>query len=126
VEPAALGPELDPASLVRLPPPTATVDGDRLVAEVVSVDHFGNLLLSFGHDELERAGLRPGAPVEIQAGDRSFSATVGETFAAVPPGALVVHEDSSRRIAISLNRGRAAERLQVRTGESVVLSRAAR
>jgi S-adenosyl-L-methionine hydrolase (adenosine-forming) len=126
VEPAALGPELDPASLVRLPPPTATVDGDRLVAEVVSVDHFGNLLLSFGHDELERAGLRPGDPVEIQAGDRSFSATVGETFAAVPPGALVVHEDSSRRIAISLNRGRAAERLQARTGESVVLSRAAR
>src|SRR6266542_1243823 len=123
---SALGPELDPAGLVRLPVPTATVDGDRLVAEVVSVDHFGNLLLSFGHAELERAGLHLGDPVEIRVGDRSFGAAVGETFATVPAGALVVHEDSSRRIAISLNRGRAAERLRVRTGDRVVLSRSGR
>ena len=126
LDPAALGPELDPARLVRPPALTATVDGDRLRAEVVSVDHFGNLLLSSGHAELERAGLRPGDPVEIQVGDRTFSAAVGETFAAVPAGALVVHEDSSRRIAISLNRGRAAERLRVRTGDPVVLQRAGR
>jgi S-adenosylmethionine hydrolase len=123
---AALGPELDPAGLVRLPVPTATVDGERLLAEVVSVDHFGNLLLSSGHAELERAGLRLGDPVEIRVGERSFSASVGETFAAVPAGALVIHEDSSRRIAISLNLGRAAERLQARTGDSVVLSRSGR
>ena len=123
---SALGPELDPAGLVRLPVPTATVDGDRLVAEVVAVDHFGNLLLSFGHAELERAGLHLGDPVEIRVGDRSFGAAVGETFATVPAGALVVHEDSSRRIAISLNRGRAAERLRVRTGDRVVLSRSGR
>jgi S-adenosylmethionine hydrolase len=126
VEPAALGPVLDPAALVRLPVPTATVDGDRLLAEVVSVDHFGNLLLSSGHAELERAGLRLGDPVEIRVGDRSFDAAVGETFAAVPAGALVVHEDSSRRIAISLNRGRAAERLGAATGDSVVLARSGR
>jgi S-adenosylmethionine hydrolase len=126
LDPAALGPELDPAGLVRLPTPTATVNGDRLVAEVVSVDHFGNLLLSFGYPELERAGLRLGDPVEIRVGDQAFSASVGETFAAVPAGALVVHEDSSGRIAISLNRGRAAERLQASTGDSVVLSRSGR
>jgi S-adenosylmethionine hydrolase len=126
LEPAALGPELDPAGLVRLPLPTATLDGERLAAEVVSVDHFGNLLLSFGHADLEGAGLRLGDPVEIRVGNRTFSAAVGETFAAVPPGALVVHEDSSRRIAISLNRGRATERLQARTGDRVVLSRSIR
>jgi S-adenosylmethionine hydrolase len=123
---AALGPELDPVGLVRLPAPTAAVDGDHLLAEVVSVDHFGNLLLSFGHAELERAGLRLGDPVQIRAGEGTFDAAVGETFAAVPPGALVVHEDSSGRVAISLNRGRAAERLQLRTGDPVALSRSGR
>jgi S-adenosylmethionine hydrolase len=123
---AALGPELDPATLVRLQVPTATLDGNRLRAEVVAVDHFGNLLLSFGHTELERAGLRLGDPVEIRVGERSFAAAVGETFAAVPAGSLVVHEDSSRRIAISLNLGRAAERLQARAGDAVVLSRSGR
>jgi S-adenosylmethionine hydrolase len=59
-------------------------------------------------------------------GERSFAAAVGETFAAVPAGSLVVHEDSSRRIAISLNLGRAAERLQARAGDAVVLSRSGR
>ena len=126
VELAALGPELDPAGLVRLPVPSATVDGGTLVAEVVSVDHFGNLLLGSGRSELEEAGLRLGDPIQIQVGQRTFSAAVGETFAAVPAGALVVHEDSSRRIAISLNLGRAAERLQARTGDRVVLSRSGR
>jgi S-adenosylmethionine hydrolase len=126
VDPAALGPELDPAGLVRLPTPTATVDDGRLLGEVLLVDHFGNLLLSFGGAELERAGLRLGDPVEIRVGDRAFTASVGDTFAAVPPGALVVHEDSSRRIAISLNRGRAAERLEARAGDPVTLSRPVR
>jgi S-adenosyl-L-methionine hydrolase (adenosine-forming) len=126
VDLAELGPELDPARLVRLEAPTARLDGDRLLAEVVAVDHFGNLLLSFGHSELERAGLRLGDQVEIRVGERSSSATVGETFGAVPAGSLVVHEDSSRRIAISRNHGRAAEALQARAGDAVVLERSGR
>ncbi|HEX8862409.1 MAG TPA: SAM-dependent chlorinase/fluorinase [Actinomycetes bacterium] len=126
VDLAELGPEVDPAALVRLKVPTATLDGDRLLAEVVAVDHFGNLLLSFGHTELERAGLRLGDPVEVRVGERSLPAEVGETFAAVPAGSLVVHEDSSRRIAISLNLGRAAEALRARTGDTVVLERSGR
>jgi S-adenosylmethionine hydrolase len=123
VDLAALGPELDPAGLVRLPVPTPTIDGGRLRSEVVSVDHFGNLLLGLGGAELQRAGLLHGDPVEIQVGERSFTAAFGETFAAVPAGELVVHEDSSGRVAISLNRGRAAETLEARTGDAVVLSR---
>jgi S-adenosyl-L-methionine hydrolase (adenosine-forming) len=126
LDPAALGPELDPAGLVRIPAPTVTVDGDRVLAEVLAVDHFGNLLLTLGPPELERAGLLLGDPVEIQVGDRTFTAALGETFAAVPAGRLVVHADSSGRIAISLNRGRAVERLHARTGDQVVLSRSGR
>lgn len=126
VDLAELGPELDPATLVRLETPTATLDGDRLLAEVVAVDHFGNLLLSFGHAELERAGLRLGDRVEIRVGERRLAAEVGETFAAVPAGTLVVHEDSSRRIAVSLNLGRASEALAASAGDTVVLERSGR
>jgi S-adenosyl-L-methionine hydrolase (adenosine-forming) len=125
VELAALGPELDPAGLVRLPPLTSTVDGDRVHGEVLLVDHFGNLVLSVGREELERAGALPGDQVQITIGGRTFTAPFGETFASVPAGRLVVHEDSSRRVAISVNQGRAAAQLQARAGDEVIVARTA-
>jgi S-adenosylmethionine hydrolase len=125
-DPAALGPELDPGRLVRIEAPTATVDGGRLRGEVILVDHFGNLALTFGRAELEGAGVRLGEDVEIQVGDRTFIGAVGDTFAAVEAGQLVLYEDSFRRIAISVNHGSAAERLHAATGDPVVVSRLVR
>jgi hypothetical protein len=124
VELVALGPALDPAGLVRLPPPAASVDDGRAHGEVLLVDHYGNLVLTLSRDELERARVAPGDPVEIRVGGRTWTAPFGETFASVPAGRLVLHEDSSRRIAISVNKGRAAARLKARAGDPVVVARA--
>ncbi len=123
VELAVLGPEVDPAGLVRLPPVTANVEGGRVRGEVLLVDHFGNLVLSVSREELERVEVAPGEPVEIRVGGQTFTAPFGETFASVPAGRLVVHEDSSQRIAISVNQGHAAARLQARAGDPVVVGR---
>lgn len=62
----ALGPELDRASLVALPTPVCQVDGDRILAEVLTVDHSGNVALAAEAAELTAIGcssghLRPGA-----------------------------------------------------------------
>ncbi len=123
VELAELGPELDPAELVRLPPATATVDGGHVHGEVLLVDHFGNLVLNASRDELERVGVVLGDPVEIRVGGQTFTAPFGETFASVPAGRLVLHEDSFRKLAISVNQGRAAARLKARAGDEVVVAR---
>jgi S-adenosylmethionine hydrolase len=125
-QPAALGPELDPGRLVRIEPPEATLDGGRLGGEIVLVDRFGNLALSLGHDELERSGLRLGDRVEVKAGDRTVSGTVGETFAAVEAGELVLYEDSFGRAAVSVNHGSAAEALRAAAGDHVVISKEVR
>jgi S-adenosylmethionine hydrolase len=124
VELAALGPELDPTGLVRLTPASSTVDDDHVHGEVLLVDHFGNLILNITLEELQRIGALPGGQVEIRVGDRTCTVPFGETFASVPAGRLVVHEDSSRRMAISLNQGRAAARLEARAGDEVVVARA--
>jgi S-adenosyl-L-methionine hydrolase (adenosine-forming) len=123
VELAELGPALDPAGLVRLPPLAAGVHDGRVHGEVLLVDHYGNLVLSLGRDELERARVAPGDAVEVRVGGQSWIAPFGETFASVPAGDLVLHEDSSRRIAVSVNQGRAAERLNARAGDPVVIGR---
>jgi S-adenosylmethionine hydrolase len=47
-----------------------------------------------------------------------------ETFASVPAGDLLVHEDSFGALAVAVNRGRAAERLGAGPGDPVQLARA--
>ena len=124
VHPGELGPELDRGRLVRLDRPAARVDGDRVQGCVAAVDHFGNLALGLGREDLARAGVAVGDPVEVRAGGRAHRAVVGETFASVAAGELVLHEDSFGSPAVAVNQGRAAERLKATAGDPVVVARA--
>jgi S-adenosylmethionine hydrolase len=123
VEPGALGPEFDPGGLVRLERPSARVDGDRVETGVVAVDHFGNLALGLRRDDLARAGMAVGDPVEVRVGGRAHRLVLAETFASVPPGELVLHEDSFGSLAVAVNLGRAADRLGAGPGDRVELAR---
>jgi S-adenosylmethionine hydrolase len=119
VDPAELGPELDPGALERLERPAVRPGAGRVAGTVVAVDHFGNLALDLGRRDLEAAGVAVGGPVEVRAGGRTHPATVGETFASVPAGELVLHEDSFGSLAVAVNRGRAAVRLGAGAGDPV-------
>jgi S-adenosylmethionine hydrolase len=119
VAPAELGPELDPDGLVRLERPAVRAGAGRVAGSVVAVDHFGNLALDLGRRDLEAVGVAAGDPVEVRAGGRGHRATVGETFASVAAGELVVHEDSFGSMAVAVNLGRAADRLGVGSGDAV-------
>jgi S-adenosyl-L-methionine hydrolase (adenosine-forming) len=123
VEPGALGPERDPGVLVRLERAGARVDGDRVGTSVVAVDHFGNLALDLRRDDLARAGVTLGDPVEVLVGGRAHRLVFAETFASVPAGGLVLHEDSFGSLAVAVNLGRAAERLGAGPGDPVELAR---
>jgi S-adenosylmethionine hydrolase len=114
VEPAELGPAVDPERLVRLERVAARVDGGRAAGSVVAVDHFGNLALDLRRDDLRLAA---GDAVEVRVGGRAHRAVFGETFAAVPAGELVLHEDSFGSLAVAVNLGRAADRLGASPGD---------
>jgi S-adenosyl-L-methionine hydrolase (adenosine-forming) len=122
---AELGPAVDPAGLVRLDPLVPRVDGDQVHGNVLLVDHFGNVALNVGREELERVGVALGDRVEVRIGGRAHRLPFAETFSSVPAGGLVLHEDSSRRLAVAVNQGRAAEHLQARSGDPVVVARVA-
>ena len=123
VEPAELGPEVDPARLVRLAAAGPRVDGDRAHGRVLGVDHFGNLALDLRRQDLEAVGVAIGDPVDLRLGARAHRLVFAETFASVPAGGLLVHEDSFGSLAVAVNRGRAADRLGGRAGDPVELAR---
>ena len=123
VDPAELGPEVDPARLVRLPSADPRVDDDHIHGEVLLVDHFGNIALNVSRDELESVGVVIGDRVEVRVGGQTYKLPFEETFGSVPAGRLVLHEDSFRSLTVAINQGRAAERLQARAGDPVVVAR---
>jgi S-adenosyl-L-methionine hydrolase (adenosine-forming) len=119
VDPAELGPAVDPGGLVRLERAAGRVGGGRVGGRVVAVDHFGNLALDLRRDDLEKAGVAAGEPVEVKVGGRAHRLAIAETFASVPAGELVLHEDSFGSLAVAVNLGRAADRLGAGPGDPV-------
>jgi S-adenosylmethionine hydrolase len=124
--PEEVGPPVPVAELVRLELPGARVDDDHVHGVVVQTDHFGNLQLNLGRAELEGIGVLLGDRLELRIGGKSHLVPFCQAFAEVAPGGLAVLEDSSRRIAVVVNQGSAARRLEARRGDPVILARAPR
>jgi S-adenosylmethionine hydrolase len=104
VAPGEFGPPAD--DLVRLPDPFVAVFPGKLVAEVLTVDHFGNVQLAAGPADLELAGLS--GTVSVSSARVLVKALVGDTFGTVPPGENVLYTDSAGRLAVAVNGGSAA------------------
>ncbi|MEV6812089.1 SAM-dependent chlorinase/fluorinase [Micromonospora sp. NPDC051296] len=113
---AEAGPAVDPSTLVRLPDPVVEPEPDGFTAEVLTVDHFGNVQLAAPADLLAPlpARVRVGPAGDGEAGQRE--AVHGRTFGDAPVGALVAHADSAGRVALSVNGGRAADLLAATPG----------
>lgn len=103
------GPEIDPVELVRLPDPVVRVGEGWLEAEVVTVDHFGNVQLAAPAEALAGLGR------ELTVGE--VPAVRGDTFADVPAGKLVVYGDAAGRVAVAVNGGRAVVVLACTRGD---------
>ena len=125
----ALGAALDEAgepievsTLTRVELPEPRIYPDRVVAHVIYVDGFGNVALNLGHEQLGSTFLRLGEQVVVAAGRSTVTVPFGRTFSDVGPGQGIVYEDSSRSLALAVNRESAAELLGLGPDDEVVLS----
>jgi S-adenosylmethionine hydrolase len=121
VSPDALGPAVDPKSLIALPTPLCQVHGQRIRVEVLNVDHFGNVALAVGADELETVGLRVGTTATLRWPTGAQPVICGTTFADVAQGDLVLLVDSAGHLAVACRGGSAADRTRLRPGTVVEL-----
>jgi len=119
---AEAGEPLDPATLTRLELPDPRIYPDRVVAHVVYVDGFGNATLNLDHEQLASTFLRLGERVAVDAGGTQITVPFGRTFGDVGPGQGILYEDSSRSLALAINRESAAELLGLTPDDEVVLS----
>ena len=87
--------------------------GLRLEAEVGHVDAFGNLSLIATAADADDAGLEPGKRLRVRGPRRSDEAVYALTFADAKPDEMVLLVDSARSLALAVNRGDAARRLDL-------------
>ncbi len=111
--PSRLGPAIAPTDLSRLTLPGAVPAAGGFDTTVLLVDRFGNLSLDARATAL---GLAAGAPVELRTPAGRWWARAAGTFADVPPGSLALLEDSSGRLAVAMNGGRAVDVLAATAG----------
>jgi S-adenosyl-L-methionine hydrolase (adenosine-forming) len=117
---ADAGEPLDPDAVVRLELPTARMQDGVLVAQVVSIDRFGNAQLGASHGDLGETGLKLGRAIELQlASGPPVGARFVRTFADAPHDELIVYEDAARALAVAVSHGSAAERLGLTVGDEL-------
>ena len=98
--------------------PEPALGEDRIVAEVLRVDRFGNLVTNVDRRVFERfAG---GGGIEIVAGTQAVG-TVVATYADAEPGAVCALFGSSEHLEIAVSGGSAAKRLGASAGTPVVV-----
>jgi S-adenosyl-L-methionine hydrolase (adenosine-forming) len=119
---AEAGEHIETATLASVELPEPRIYADRVVAHVVYVDGFGNATLNLGHEQLASTFLRLGNRVVVDTGHRKIIAPFGRTFSDVGPGQGIIYEDSSRSLALAVNRKNAAELLGLAPDDEVMLS----
>jgi len=112
------GTALDPAQLVTLELPRAEASEAGLVAHVLHADRFGNVMLDARPEDLDAGGLRSATAVIVNG----VRAAHARTFADVPPGGLLLYEDSYGALSLAINRGSALDALGLETYARVQIS----
>ena len=87
--------------------PRPRIEDGVLLAHVLHADHFGNVMLDAGRADLDACGLRRGGAVIVNG----VRAVYTSTFADVPPGGLLLYEDSYGVPSLAVNRGSAVDAL---------------
>jgi S-adenosylmethionine hydrolase len=117
-----LGDAVDPNVLLPGVVPLSRSEGDDIIAEVTWIDRYGNCQLNVGPDDVASLGERVSLTLTSPTGERSTrAASVARNFAEIGGGiGLVV--DSFGMLAVSIDRGSAAEELSIAVGDAVRLS----
>ena len=121
IAPEELGPDVDPATLVRLELPEAEIGGSRIRATVLYVDRYGNVQLNLSRADVERAGIVPGRQVELDLGVDRYYATAARAFADARAGDIILYEDAYENVAIAITGGYAAEMFSVGPGQELTI-----
>ncbi len=107
---------------ITLAPPAPVHRDDRLIGHVIYIDHYGNIVSDITEREIDQLGR--GKPI-VEIGGHHIHGLV-QTYSDVEPGEFAALIGSPWKLEVAQREGNAAEALDVRVGDEVVLRIAGR
>jgi len=90
--------------LVRLNPPTATMDAKGITGEVIGLDDpFGSLITNISGDDFKKLGYALDEKVTVKINSKSYTIPYVKTFSGVPVGQPLLYLDSRNRVGFAVN-----------------------
>lgn len=120
-----LGPTIDPATLQRLDVALTKREGAHILAHILHVDHFGNLITSIPLDIVPHLFNSP--QVELRFPDQKITITERRSFFSENVDGVederrpFIYGDSSGYIGVAIRNGSAAQTLGIGYGAAVTL-----
>jgi S-adenosylmethionine hydrolase len=120
-DPARMGSALKLSDLELAPSRAPAIAGGIISAEVLNVDHYGNVILNLPNGGDAAARLHFGNLIKITIGRDNFSGPLVHTYAEGDKGRLVLLYGANGLLEISMNQGSAAQKLKVAPGTILLL-----
>ncbi|HSI87089.1 MAG: S-adenosyl-l-methionine hydroxide adenosyltransferase family protein [Candidatus Methylacidiphilales bacterium] len=119
VEPDQFGPSISRNAIVSLGthPPAAT--GQSITAEVLHVDHYGNVITNIPRDF--SPSLQEGVMLRILINNVMHTPIMVRTYDELTQGKMGVLYGSNNLLEICVNRGSAADLLKLKVGDTLVI-----
>ena len=112
-----LGPLVNPAQLVPGVIPSAAIHADRIEAEVLWVDRYGNVQLNVDPDDLVALG----DPMVLRTAGETRTIRRAATYATIAPGEIGLVVDSYGLVSLAQDRRDCAAELELQPGAAVTI-----
>ncbi len=122
VELEEFGPELRQDALVKAPYSEARVEQNRIDAQIIDMNNFGNLFLNVMQNVMHEL-FKPGDTINASIIGRQFSLPYKRTFGEVTIGEAVLVDDDFGRVEVAINQGSFANKFNVKVGDTIVLEK---
>jgi len=99
--------------------PEAAVSPGRIDSEVLAIDSFGNVVTTASEKDLAVAGFKTGTKVGTEVKRRVRRLDLVRTYSDAADGETVLLIGSHGFLEVACNRGSAAQRLRVRSGDKI-------
>jgi len=121
VTPDRLGTPLPEKSLTLLDIREPSLAGGTITAQVLHIDHYGNVIINLSKDSDIASKLKEGNLVKISIGRESHSGPLVKTYGEVDKGRLILLFGGSGLLEVGMNQGSAAKELKVEPGTIIFL-----
>jgi len=120
VPPSEFGPEIHDYVFPTFARPS--LEGDKLLGEIVHTDDFGNLVTNIFTEDLKKVNLKDGDVFHLKLGDKTLRLRLCSAYGEVPKQEPLAIIGSSGFLEVAVNQGSASETFQIGTGDPVSIS----